>query len=274
VKRIYLAILLAVAAAAPIAGSAEGVQQGTSTQSVAHPGAMQSFQIAAANQMAGKVIETMNAGGYTYVSVDTGAKVFWAAAPQFEVKVGEQVTVPGGSLMQNYHSKTLDRTFDEVYFVNAVKVEGRKGVEGSEGAGAPTGYGDARYGDVDAANKSHGGAAKSAQATSIDLSGIAKADGGKTIGEIFNEQSALGGQEVQIRAKVVKFSPNIMGTNWIHLQDATSGSSGENDLVVTSASSVDVGNTVLVRGKIILNKDYGFGYKYDVMIENAEVTAE
>jgi hypothetical protein len=262
VKRTYLAALLAAVATAAIAGSADWSRQSASTQSITQSGPAQSFQIAAASQEVGKVIETMNTGGYTYVSVDTGARVFWAAAPQFAVEVGETVTVPAGSLMRDHHSNTLDRTFDEIYFVNAI------GVEGGESVGVPAGYGEA------AAMESHSRSGGGAQSTSVDLSGIAKADGGKTIGEIFDERSALSGQEVQVRAKVVKFTPRIMGTNWIHLQDGTSGSGGENDLTVTTANTADVGSTVLVRGKVILDKDFGFGYRYDVMIENAEVTVE
>ena len=76
-----------------------------------------------------------------------------------------------------------------------------------------------------------------------------------------------------IRAKVAKFSPEIMGTNWLHLQDGT-GAAGTNDLTITSAATAKVGDTVLVKGVVTTNKDFGFGYKYDVIIEKADVTIE
>ncbi len=74
----------------------------------------------------GKVVETMDTAGYTYVHVDVGGKKIWAAAPQFKVKVGNTVSVPEGLPMSNYYSKTLKRTFDLVYFVPVVKVEAAK----------------------------------------------------------------------------------------------------------------------------------------------------
>lgn len=74
----------------------------------------------------GKVLETMDSGGYTYVKVDLGGKPVWAAAPQFKVKKGQTVTVPAGAPMAGFHSKTLNRTFDLVYFVGGVEVEGAK----------------------------------------------------------------------------------------------------------------------------------------------------
>ena len=64
-----------------------------------------------------------------------------------------------------------------------------------------------------------------------------------------------------------------MGKNWIHLQDGT-GAAGTNDLTVTTAGTASVGNTVVVRGNLTTNKDFGFGYKYDVMVEDAAVTVE
>ena len=108
----------------------------------------------------------------------------------------------------------------------------------------------------------------------VDLSGIAKADGGKTVAEVFAEKDQLAGQQVLLRAKVVKTNSGIMGKNWLHVRDG-SGAEGTNDLTVTtSAPAPDVGDTVLVKGLVSLNKDLGMGYVYDVIVEDAEVTVE
>lgn len=64
-----------------------------------------------------------------------------------------------------------------------------------------------------------------------------------------------------------------MGKNWIHVQDGT-GSDGTNDLTVTTNAVAAVGNTVLVKGNLSADKDFGFGYKYEVVIEDAAVTVE
>jgi hypothetical protein len=105
----------------------------------------------------------------------------------------------------------------------------------------------------------------------VDFSTLKPLEGGKNLAEVFAQQDELAGKEVAIRAKVVKFSPNIMQTNWIHIQD---GSEGNPDLAVTSAATVGVGDTVVVKGVLEQDKDFGYGYKYDLIIQNAEVTVE
>ncbi len=74
----------------------------------------------------------MDSGGYTYVQVDTGKEKVWAAAPQFKVKVGDPVIIPQGMAMHNYHSKTLNRDFDLVYFVNSIMVGGAQPAEAAQ----------------------------------------------------------------------------------------------------------------------------------------------
>jgi hypothetical protein len=105
----------------------------------------------------------------------------------------------------------------------------------------------------------------------VDFSTLEPLEGGKTLAEVFANGDSLAGEEISIRAKVVKFSPNIMKTNWIHIQD---GSEGNPDLTVTSESSVGVGDTVVVKGILEQDQDFGYGYKYDLIIQNAEVSVE
>jgi hypothetical protein len=203
----------------------------------------------------GIVVETMDAAGYTYLLVDAGrGELIWAAAPQVAVGVGDSVGVPTGAPMANYHSKTLDRTFDLIYFVPFVRVEGKEMVPGELPVSHPP--------------------APQPQAEKIDLSGIEKAEGGRTVGEIFDGRAELGGRAVTVRGKVVRFTGQVMGKNWIHLQDGTAGTGGADDLVVTTTDQAEVGATVLVEGTITLDMDLGYGYKYDVIVENARVTAE
>jgi hypothetical protein len=114
----------------------------------------------------------------------------------------------------------------------------------------------------------------SAPVQAVDLSGIAKAEGGRTIVEVFAEKNQLAGQSVVVRGKVVKTNPRIMGRNWLHVRDG-SGVEGTNDLTVTTGSaSPVVGDTVVVTGTVVLNRDFGMGYTYDVLIEDANVTVE
>lgn len=215
----------------------------------------------------GKVTETMNAAGYTYVQVDTGKEKFWAAAPQVQVKVGDTVAVPEGMPMPNYESKTLNRKFDVVYFVPSLLVNGAApaGGPGAMPAGhPPTGGGMPGMSDGQ-------GAPKVTAPADINLKGIAKAD--QTVADIFAQKSALSGKPVKVRGKVVKFSPEIMGKNWLHIQDG-SGKDGSNDLTVNTSSMAKVGDTVVISGKLTVAKDFGYGYQYDVIIEDAQVVKE
>lgn len=231
------------------------------TQEVAKPSAQQQAKPApqpAAPGKSGKVTETMDAAGYTYVMVDTGSEQFWAAAPQFSVKVGDDVLVPEGMPMPNYHSKTLDRTFDMVYFVPSVMV-------GGEMAAAP--------GGMPAGHPPMMGGSPAVEPTDIDLTGVAKADGGQTVAEVYAKKAELSGKPVTVRGKVVKYSPEIMGKNWLHIQDGT-GEAGSNDLTVTTSVQAKMGDTVLITGKLSTDKDFGYGYQYDLIVEDAQVTVE
>ncbi|MBI4514614.1 MAG: DNA-binding protein [Deltaproteobacteria bacterium] len=212
---------------------------------------------AAAASTSGKVVETMDAGGYTYVQVDDGGKKIWAAAPKFAVAVGDQVVVPAGAPMHDFESKTLGRTFDVVYFVAAVQVAGRSASQPAAAHGAAA----------------HAAPGQGAAPAALDLSNLKKAEGGHTVAELFANKAALAGSEVVTRGKVAKFTAQVMGKNWLHVQDGTGGA-GTNDLTVTTSATAAVGNTVLVRGTLSTNKDFGYGYKYDIIIEDAAVAVE
>jgi hypothetical protein len=208
----------------------------------------------------GKVTETMDASGYTYLQVDTGSETFWAAAPQFAVKVGDEVLVPEGMPMTNFSSKTLDRTFDTVYFVPSVMVGGADSLAQQPADNQPMMNGSK-------------GSKTTVETTDIDLSGIKVAEGGQTVGDVYAKKAELNGKQVKIRGKVVKFSPSIMGKNWIHIQDGT-GEAGANDLTVTTSAEANTGDTVVISGMLTVDKDFGYGYAYDVIVEEAEVTIE
>ncbi len=251
--------LFFVLVGAAVLSAATGCKDQTPKTEVAQaPGQTAAAPAATMQGKTGTVVETMNSAGYTYVQVDTGPEKIWAAAPEFQVKVGDSVAVPEGMAMPNYHSKTLNRDFDLVYFVPAVMVGGMEAMMASAPGGElPSGHPSIAPTDP----------------TTVDLSGLSKAEGGKTIAEIFTAKTELAGKEVAVRGKVVKYSPEIMGKNWIHLQDGT-GAEGTNDLTVTTTAAAKVGDTVLINGAISLDKDFGHGYRYDVIVEDAKVTVE
>lgn len=250
-RKSSIALLAGLTMAATVAVGEPPTSQGTQAPSASGMG-----QVAAPGAMAsGEVIETADAGRYTYIQVDTGGEKIWVAAPHFAVEVGDSVVVPPGAPMKDYQSKILNRSFEMVYFVGSVMVEGAE-------AAAPA-----------TAEASVVGLTRTEPAD-LDLSGIAKADGGMTVGEAYDAKDTLEGQTLAVRGKVVKFTPSIMGRNWLHLRDGTAGAGGNNDLTVTTAAEAEVGNTVLVRGVVATDRDFGYGYRYELMIEEASLTVE
>jgi hypothetical protein len=209
--------------------------------------------------LSGQVVETINTAGYTYVLLDTGENQVWAAAPQAEVKAGDSVAVPDAMPMSNYHSKSLDRDFDLVYFASGFIVNGVGSAPETGSGSLPPGHPPLQGGTPAKPN--------------VDFSEIQIPAGGVTVGEICTDPTKLAGKAVAFRGKVVKYNPMILGKNWVHVQDGT-GSPGSNNLVVTTDSQVKVGDTVLVNGTVTTDKDFGGGYKYKVIVENATVQVE
>lgn len=213
----------------------------------------------------GTVLTTMDGGIYTYVEIDEGGgKKIWAVGPKIKVSVGDKVEFQGGMSMPNYQSKTLNRTFDSILFVSEIRMAGSPDMPhglptdskamppGHPGAGAPTGK---------------------AAVEAPKVGSISKAKDGFTVEELFSNRDQLNGKTIAVRGKVVKFSSEIMGKNWVHLQDGT-GTQGSNDLTVTTDQTAVAGDTILVQGTLRKDKDFGAGYQYNVIIEDAKITAE
>jgi len=208
----------------------------------------ESGQATAAPAVSGEVLETMDAASYTYVKLQTADGELWAAGPQTPVQVGETIELGQGMLMPDFHSTELDRTFDEIWFVG--------------------GFAKAGGAQMDAVSRelqnAHAGLGQKVD-ESIDVS---RAEGGQTVAGIYELDA---GDAVLVRGKVVKANYDIMGSNWYHIQDGT-GSGASADITVTSQARVNVGDVVLVEGELSLDRDFGAGYRYDRIVEDAELT--
>jgi len=211
----------------------------------------------------------MDAGGYTYVLVKAGTNRNWAAASQFQVKPGDAVVVPDSMPMKNFHSDSLKRDFPVIYFADRISVNGGGSGEAKLPAGHPA-IGGGATGELPPGHPAISG---KAAAPKVDFTGLEPAKGGKTVAEIHAGAAKLDGQSVTLRGKVVKYNANILGKNWLHVQDGT-GRAGSNDLLVTSTAQAKVGDTVLVEGRVARQKDFGAGYKYDLLLEDAKLKVE
>ena len=212
----------------------------------------------AQSSLSGKVVETMNAGGYTYVCLEKGGKKTWVAVPQMSAAVGQDMAFQPGNEMSNFTSKSLNRTFGSIIF--------SPGPADPRGSSAPP----ASHG---AAGKTAPGGKPAAPAAVKDVK-VEKAAGldAYTVGEVFSKRAELNNKTAVVRGTVVKVSAGIMGMNWLHLQDGTGDAKkATHDLVVTTQDTAKVGDVVTVKGTVAKDKDFSAGYKYDVIIEKASI---
>ena len=213
----------------------------------------------AGTTLTGTVTERLAAQTYTYLKLKTDKGEVWTAVPETDTKVGAQVSVVNAMPMNGFESKTLNRKFDVVYF-------GTLGGQGGAGPAPTPGPETANVPGVAAAH------AKVAQADVGDVkTEKAKGADARTVAEVYAQKDALKDKPVSVRGKVVKYNPGIMGKNWVHVRDG-SGKDGTNDLTVATQDNTAVGDVVTVKGTVKVGKDYGAGYYYVVIVEDATIT--
>jgi hypothetical protein len=211
----------------------------------------------------GTVLETMDSGGYTYVLMEMGEEERWVAAQQVAVAVGDVVQSNQGMAMPDFESKSLNRTFDVVYFVDRLKIlsartmapmpEGHPALPLPEGHPMMDGEGGEQVADAE----------------------VPELEPGQNIAWVYANKDSLAGQSISLRGTVVKYNDGILGRNFIHIQDGSGDAADSSyDLTVTSNDTTAVGETVVVTGTIILDKDFGAGYSFPVLVEDASITKE
>jgi uncharacterized protein YdeI (BOF family) len=221
--------------------------------------------------LSGTIVETMDAAGYTYMKLRTATGEEWTAVSQAMVKAGDTVTVADGLPMEAFESRTLKRKFDRIYFGRLAS--GAAAAQSTTGQAAGAAPGSFPPEMLAALAAQHAGAA-TAGAPKADVK-VPRAEGpdGRSIAEVYANKAALKDKAVVVRGTVVKFNPAIMGRNWVHLRDGSgSAEAKDNDLTLTTQDTVAVGDVVLARGTLRLDKDFGAGYTYPVILEDVKVT--
>jgi hypothetical protein len=193
------------------------------------------------------VVDKIDASNYTYLNVSENKKNYWIAVPQMEIEIGETVYFSKFMEMKDFKSETIDRTFSSLLFV-----------EDARKSATP-----------DHMKQVHSGA-MTVPKQNVKVKPL---DEGFTIEQIYAKKNDLNGKVIEVKGKVVKYNPQIMNRNWIHIQDGT-GTEKDYDLVVTSKDQVKVGDILIVEGMVTTDKDFGAGYFFPVVIEDAEVEIE
>lgn len=190
------------------------------------------------------------AGDYTYLSVNDGDESYWIAVSGKDFEKGETIYFKSFLEMNDFKSKELDRTFESILFVNEFSRE-PDGLDKGPLKGSET-----------------SSPRKNLMDTLIDSIKIAPAPGGVSIAELYGSAEKYKDSKVIVRGQIVKINRDVMDRNWVHIMDGTR--IDRSDLTFTTGEDFQIGDTVTVRGKVAVNKDFGAGYVYPLIIEEAE----
>lgn len=194
------------------------------------------------------VEEVLHTSKYTYLNVKEDGANSWIAIPRKEVNVGGTYYYRGGLKKTNFKSIEFDRVFETLYLVADVSEDPGMSSVGTQNPNA---------------------VATDEQALEQKTK-IEPPTGGITIAELFNNRQKYDGKTVRVKGKVVKLNNMIMNRNWVHLQDGSMNDE-ELDLTITTTENIPLGAIVALEGKITLNKDFGAGYKYEIIMEEAQL---
>lgn len=190
------------------------------------------------------VEEALNTEKYTYLRVSENGESFWIAIPKTAVEIGATYYYKGGLLKKNFPSKEYNRVFETLYLVSGISKQ-------PVGSAVDQAFSQKQSTEAVAPPKD-----------------VKPAAGAVKIADIIGNLSKYDGKVVKVTGKCVKINPMIMGRNWVHIQD---GSANNFDLTVTTTENVSLGDIVTLEGTIAINKDFGAGYKYNVIMEGATV---
>ena len=199
-----------------------------------------------------EVIQTSN---YTYLEVTEKGKKYWVAVAKGDYNKGEELFYFDASVtvMENFQSKELNRNFDRILFLSQVSKDANKvAVHQSNPA---MGMGSA----------AHTGRKEAPANENISVN---KAKDGITIAELYEHKADYANKKVKVRGVVVKVNNQIMGRNWVHIQDGTKYGS-DYDLTLTTQAIVQVNDEITIEGVVGIDKDFTSGYFYPVIVEEA-----
>jgi hypothetical protein len=205
-----------------------------------------------------KVKEVIQTSNYTYLRVDKNKQELWVAVGKMDAKEGDVVYFENGMEMTNFKSPELGRVFESVLFVNEISDQPIKHdamPQGMQGGGAK--------------QELHGTEPEKPVLTRQEVK-VDQPAGGTTISDLYSKQEEYKGKTVTVRGQVTKVNLGIMNRNWIHIQDGTSFGD-KFDLTVTTEDAPEVGDIVTYSGTFSIDKDFGYGYSYEILVENAEV---
>ena len=192
---------------------------------------------------------------YVYLNVNEGNEKFWIATRTKNIKLGETYYYKGGLLKTNFESKEYNRVFEKVYLISNIVPANHANHSSVEDIA-----------DYSKTKSQYTAPVKVDVETHTDK--IVEHKGSIKIAELVKDPKKYAGKTVQLSGVCTKVNPGIMDRNWIHLKD---GSQDDFDLVITSSTYVPEGKNITIKALVTLNKDFGAGYTYDLILENGAI---
>ncbi len=219
------------------------MQENSNTPQVAK-GNASSYAVDVHQVVANEILQTER---YTYLNVSEAGKSFWIATAKTDATKGQTYIYRGGLMKTNFESVEFKRTFDTIYLVSNI-------ISATEHPG----------GNI------NGAAAGQANIQSASTTGtLPVVKDAIKLSELMTNKAKYEGQVITVTGECVKANNGIMGKNWVHIQDGSKDKGKLLDLTVTTNLNIPIGSKVALNGKITLNKDFGAGYKYEIIMEDA-----
>lgn len=211
------------------------------------------------------VLEVIQVENYTYLRAKENVEEIWLATPTMQAAAGDTLYYQSGMMMSKFESRELKRTFEKILFVD--KISKTKDLPLAKTETVPVLPPDHAPITATQTETPPMGSTKDTVKQKIN---IAPVKNGVSIAEILKNPSAFNGKTVLIKGKVTKYTAGVMGKNWVHIQDG-SDFNGKFEIVITTLAELKDGETVTFEGPITLNKDLGYGYFFEVLMEDAKV---
>jgi hypothetical protein len=199
-----------------------------------------------------EVLDLLHTDKYTYLDVQEDDRRYWVAVSKMAAEKGDKYMYRGGLLKKNFYSREFDRNFETIYLVSRLTP-----MNGANGASA-----------LDRAKASLD---QPSQGGPID---IVQPDGAVSLSDLFEDPGSYTGKSIMVKGKCVKVNNRIMDRNWVHIQDGSSINGESLDLTITTQENVPVGAVAIFKGVIATQKDFGAGYRYEILLEDAVIVQE
>ncbi len=208
------------------------------------------------------ILEIKPVMGYQYLKVNENGKIKWVAINDAPVRVGDKIGYDKRTVMKDFKSKALHKTFKEIIFANDLYLPQKATAFGS--------LKDTLMRTKDNTN-AHKGIGMSPQPKDEKPSKPFVKKDSYRVEEVHMWRKSLNKKTITVIGKVYKVAKGIMKRDWVHIGDGTGSEKKLNDDLVFTTTNANIkrADRVKATGVVAVDKDFGYGYFYPVILEHA-----